>query len=327
MRRSRLTSRNEPGGRTVSSGYNSRVPHDLPATDFFQRLLPDYLAVLLVERGLAPHSVSSYRNDLKSFGLWMAGRGLDVLACERADLRRYISELRGRGLAARSTARALAALRGLYRYLLEHNEAKQDPTLELETPKLMRALPYFLSSEEVEALLGAPDIGTAQGIRDRAMLETMYATGVRVSELVGLKVGQLRPDPGYLRVWGKGSKERIVPVGTSALEWLQRYLEQARPQLDKAHVEAMFLSRLGQGMSRQMFWYLIKRYGKQAGITTHLSPHVLRHSFATHLLEHGADLRVIQELLGHSSISTTEVYTHVTGNRLRDIHARFHPRP
>ncbi|MCU0291035.1 MAG: site-specific tyrosine recombinase XerD [Thermoanaerobaculaceae bacterium] len=270
--------------------------------------------------------MSSYRNDLKSFGLWMASKGLDAPGCERADLRRYISELRGRGLSARSTARALAALRGLYRYLLEHNESKQDPTLELETPKLMRALPYFLSSDEVEALLAAPDTATPLGIRDRAMLETMYATGVRVSELVGLKVGQLRPDPGYLRVWGKGSKERIVPVGSSALEWLERYLGQVRPRLDKAHVEALFLTQQRQGMSRQMFWYIIKRYGKEAGITTHLSPHVLRHSFATHLLEHGADLRAVQAMLGHSDISTTEIYTHITRERLRQLYDRAHPR-
>ncbi|MGV8041993.1 MAG: site-specific tyrosine recombinase XerD [Thermoanaerobaculaceae bacterium] len=299
---------------------------DLPATDFFQRVLPDYLAVLLVERGLAAHSVSSYRNDLKTFGVWLAARGLDAPGCERAELRRYISELRGRGLSARSTARALAAIRGLYRYLLEHNETKQDPTLELETPKLMRALPYFLSSEEVEALLAAPDVARPLGLRDRAMLETIYATGVRVSELVGLKVGQLRLDPGYLRVWGKGNKERIVPVGSSAVEWLERYLGAARPKLDKRHSEMLFLSNRGEGMTRQMFWILIKRYGTQAGITTHLSPHVMRHSFATHLLEHGADLRAVQAMLGHSDISTTEIYTHITRERLRQLYDRAHPR-
>lgn len=299
---------------------------ELPATDFFQRVLPDYLAVLLVERGLAAHSVSSYRNDLKTFGVWLAARGLDVTRCERADLRRYISELRGRGLSARSTARALAALRGLYRYLLERNETRQDPTLELETPKLMRALPYFLSAEEVESLLSAPDVATPLGLRDRAMLETIYATGVRVSELVGLKVSQLRLDPGYLRVWGKGNKERIVPVGSSALEWLERYLGVARPKLDTRHSEMLFLSRRGEGMTRQMFWILIKRYGKHAGITTHLSPHVMRHSFATHLLEHGADLRAVQAMLGHSDISTTEIYTHITRERLRQLYDRAHPR-
>lgn len=302
------------------------MANDLPPTDFFQRLLPDYLAVLLVERGLAAHSVSSYRNDLKSFGLWLASQGLEASRCERADLRRYLSELRGRGLSARSAARALAALRGLYRYLLERNETKQDPTLELETPKLMRALPYFLSAEEVEALLAAPDVARPLGVRDKAMLETIYATGVRVSELVGLKVAQLRLDPGYLRVWGKGNKERIVPVGSSALEWLERYLGSVRPKLDKRHSEALFLSTRGEGMTRQMFWMLIKRYGKQAGIATHLSPHVLRHSFATHLLEHGADLRAVQAMLGHSDISTTEIYTHVTRERLRQLYDRAHPR-
>jgi len=310
----------------LGRGYNPVVAKDLPATDFFQRLLPDYLAVLLVERGLAAHSVSSYRNDLRAFGVWLAGKGLDAPGCERADLRRYISELRGRGLSARSAARALAAIRGLYRYLLERNETQQDPTLELETPKLMRALPYFLSAEQVEALLGAPDVAAPLGLRDRAMLETIYATGVRVSELVGLKVGQLRLDPGYVRVWGKGNKERIVPVGSSAVEWLERYLGMARPKLDKRHSEMLFLSNRGEGMTRQRFWLLIKHYGKQAGIATHLSPHVMRHSFATHLLEHGADLRAVQAMLGHSDISTTEIYTHITRERLRQLYDRAHPR-
>jgi integrase/recombinase XerD len=302
------------------------VARELPPTEFFLRQLPDYLAVLLVERGLSTNSVAAYRSDLEAFGLWMSGQGLAAERCERGDLRRYLTALRGQGLAARSAARALAALRGLYRYLLDQGVMKQDPTLELEGPKLMRALPYFLSAEEVDALLAAPDVSEALGLRDRAMLETLYATGVRVSELVGLKVGQLRLDPGFVRVWGKGNKERIVPVGSQARAWLARYLEEARPGLDKKRSDDLFLSNRGEAMTRQCFWQIIKRYGRLAGVTTHLSPHVVRHSFATHLLEHGADLRAVQAMLGHADISTTEIYTHITRERLRQLYDKAHPR-
>ncbi len=299
---------------------------DVPATEFFQRLLPDYLAVLLVERGLAANSVSAYRRDLQSYGRWLASRELEATACERGHLRRYVTDLRGRGLSARSAARALAALRGLYRYLVERGACRQDPTLDLESPKLMRSLPRFLSAEEVEALVASPDVSQPLGLRDRAMLETLYATGVRVSELVELTVGQLRLDPGYVRVWGKGSKERIVPVGSEARAWLARYLEKARPALDTKRQEALFLTVRGRGMTRQRFWGLIRGYGRRAGIATGISPHVLRHSFATHLLEHGADLRAVQAMLGHADISTTEIYTHVTRERLRSLYDSKHPR-
>jgi integrase/recombinase XerD len=302
------------------------VAKEIPATEFFQRLLPDYLAVLVVERGLATHSIAAYRRDLEGFGRWLAKRGLTVGRCERAHLRRYVTELRGRGLSARSTARALAALRGLFRYLVEHGLARQDPTLELQSPKLMQALPYFLSSEEVEALLATPDVSRPLGLRDRAMLETLYATGVRVSELVSLTLAQLRLDPGYVRVWGKGGKERVVPVGSQARLWLARYLEDARPGLDKKHRDPVFLTVRGEAMTRQCFWQLVKAYGRKAEITTHLSPHVVRHSFATHLLEHGADLRAVQAMLGHADISTTEIYTHITRERLRSLYDSKHPR-
>jgi len=302
------------------------MARQLPASDLLTRLLPDYLAALLVERGLSANTVAAYRADLEAFGAWLAQRDLEPAACERADLRRYLSALRSRGLAARSSARALAALRGLYRYLLERGECAADPTVELEGPRLLRALPHFLSADEVDALLAAPDTGTPRGLRDRAMLETLYATGVRVSELVGLLVAQLRLDPGYLRVIGKGSKERIVPLGSQARHWLALYLEQARPGLDSRRSDRLFLSVRGAGMTRQAFWQLLKRYGRRAGVTSHLSPHVVRHSFATHLLEHGADLRAVQAMLGHASISTTEIYTHITRERLRQLYDRAHPR-
>jgi integrase/recombinase XerD len=302
------------------------VARNVPETVFFQRLLPDYLAVLLVERGLATHSVAAYRRDLEGFGRWLAAHGVAAPQCERTHLRRYITELRGRGLSARSAARALAALRGLFRYLLERGITSEDPTLELESPKLMRALPHFLSPAEVDALLAAPDVTRPLGLRDRAMLETLYATGVRVSELVSLKLGQLRLDPGYVKVWGKGSKERIVPLGSQAREWLARYLDAVRPTLDRRHQEAVFLTVRAEGMTRQSFWQIVKKHGRRAGIVTHLSPHVLRHSFATHLLEHGADLRAVQAMLGHADISTTEIYTHITRERLRALYDSKHPR-
>jgi integrase/recombinase XerD len=288
-------------------------------------LLPDYLAGLLVERGLSANSVAAYRADLEAFGAWLAQRGLEATACERAELRRYLSTLRSRGLSARSTARALAALRGFYRYLVERGEGS-DPTADVEGPKLLRALPHFLSVDEVDGLLAAPDTATPLGLRDRAMLETLYATGVRVSELVSLLASQLRLDPGYLRVIGKGSKERIVPLGSQARHWLALYLERARPGLDKRRSDRLFLSVRGAGMTRQAFWQLIKRHGRRAGITGRLSPHVVRHSFATHLLEHGADLRAVQAMLGHASITTTEIYTHITRERLRQLYDRAHPR-
>jgi integrase/recombinase XerD len=302
------------------------VAKDVPATEFFQRLLPDYLAVLLVERGLATHSIAAYRRDLAAFGRWLAARDVAAPQCERADLRRYISELRGRGLSARSAGRALAALRGFYRYLLERGITADDPTLELESPRLMRSLPHFLSPAEVDALLGAPDVARPLGVRDRAMLETLYATGVRVSELVSLTLGQLRLDPGYVKVWGKGGKERIVPLGSQAREWLSRYLDAVRPVLDRRSRDTVFLTVRGEGMTRQRFWQLVRKYGRVGGVTTHLSPHVLRHSFATHLLEHGADLRAVQAMLGHADISTTEIYTHITRERLRALYDSKHPR-
>ncbi|MGE5236931.1 MAG: site-specific tyrosine recombinase XerD [Acidobacteriota bacterium] len=302
------------------------MPRELPTTSFFTTLLPDYLAVLLVERGLAVNTVSAYRRDLEAFGHWLDGQDLKAESCERSHLRRYLSAMRSRGLSARSAARALATVRGFFRHLLEVGVVASDPTVELESPRLLRSLPHFLTAEEVEQLLAAPDTATALGARDRAMLETLYATGVRVSELVSLTLLQLRLDPGYLRVLGKGSKERIVPVGSEARQWLVRYLQDARPALDRRRDDHLFLTVRGEGMVRQRFWQLVKAYGKRAGITTHLSPHVVRHSFATHLLEHGADLRAVQAMLGHADISTTEIYTHVTRERLRQLYDRSHPR-
>ncbi len=288
--------------------------------------LPEYLAHLVVERGLSVHTVASYRGDLQQFGRWLDKRQGDVLECDRADLRRYLSELRGKGLSSRSAARALAALRSFFRFLVNVEARREDPTEELESPRLLRSLPRFLSFQQVDALLAAPPTERPLGLRDRAMLETLYATGVRVSELVSLKLANLRLDPGFVRVLGKGSKERVVPLGSSAREWVGRYLEEVRPRHDRQRAAELFLTSRGEPMTRQAFWYTIKKYGRRAGIASPLSPHVLRHSFATHLLEHGADLRAVQAMLGHTDISTTEIYTHVTRERLRQLYDRAHPR-
>ncbi|MGC8916344.1 MAG: site-specific tyrosine recombinase XerD [Thermoanaerobaculum sp.] len=292
-----------------------------------QALIAQYLAELTVGRGLSPLTVAAYRGDLERFAGWLARRGASLDACERADVRLYLSQLRSSGLAARSAARVLSSLRGFFRYLLEQGVLGHDPTLELENPKLMRALPRYLTPEEVEMLLAAPDPQTPQGLRDKAMLELLYATGLRVSELVGLKVSQVRLDPGFLRVVGKGNKERVVPMGRDAREWVGRYLSSGRSAfVRKTSPEALFLTVRGEAMTRQRFWQILKAYGKKAGITAHLSPHVLRHSFATHLLANGADLRALQMMLGHADISTTEIYTHVTRERLRQLYDRAHPR-
>lgn len=315
-----------PTERPGRLAYNPLVARTGTDTEFFCTLLPDYLAVLLVERGLSANSAAAYRSDLEAFGSWLAEHGAGAGECDRAGLRRYLSALRNRGLSARSAARALAALRGFYRYLLETGVVRHDPTLELETPKLIRGLPRYLTADEVDRLLAAPDVNRALGLRDRAMLETLYATGLRVSELVGLRLAHVRLDPGYLRVVGKGDKERIVPLGSQARAWLERYLGRTDSGRGRGTDDHLFLSVRGRGMSRQNFWTLIKRYGRKAGITSQLSPHVLRHSFATHLLEHGADLRAVQAMLGHADISTTEIYTHVTRERLRQLYDTAHPR-
>ncbi|MCX7895211.1 MAG: site-specific tyrosine recombinase XerD, partial [Thermoanaerobaculum sp.] len=293
----------------------------------FAPLLAEYLAELTVGRSLSSLTVQAYRADLQRFAQWAKQKGLDPCQCQRGDIRLYLSYLRAQGISARSSARVLSSLRGFFRYLVAQEKLTEDPTLELEHPRFLRSLPRFLSNEEVEALLAAPDTASPQGLRDKAMLELLYATGLRVSELVGLTVGQLRLDPGFVRVVGKGNKERVVPMGREARHWVGRYLEHGRPKLMGRKVpQALFLTVRGEPMSRQRFWQLIKGYGRQVGITSPLSPHVLRHSFATHLLSNGADLRALQVMLGHAHISTTEIYTHVTRERLRQLYERSHPR-
>jgi len=283
---------------------------------------------LWLEDGLADLTLAAYRRDLKIFGAWLAlERNHALHEIASGDIEAYLAWRFARRTQARSAARYTSSLKRFYRYLLRENLITTDPTINLDSPKLPRALPKTLSEAEVEALLDIRDTETPLGLRDKAMLEMLYATGLRVSELVGLKLSAISLDAGVVRVTGKGNKERLVPLGEEAVNWTGRYLEQARPQLmEKKVCDQAFVTQRGAGMTRQAFWYLIKRRAHAASITRPLSPHTLRHAFATHLLNHGADLRVVQMLLGHTDIATTQIYTHVARERLKQLHAQHHPR-
>ena len=297
-----------------------------PRTAFFVTYLPIYLDYLTVEKGLAKNSLSSYATDLRRFGNHLAEKEIELERVERIDIVRYFQKLRGAGISTRSVARALAAIRGMFRFLVAERHLKHDPTENLENPKLWTTLPKSMQASEVEALLSAPDRSTAEGLRDGAMLELLYATGLRVSELIHVKIEDVVMDAGFLRTFGKGSKERIVPFGDPARDAIVAYIERGRSEFVKQPDEHLFLSIRGRAMSRQSFWMKIVRYARQAGISAHISPHVLRHSFATHLLENGADLRSVQMMLGHSDISTTQIYTHVSRARLQRMYEQYHPR-
>ena len=283
---------------------------------------------LWLEDGLAKASLSSYRSDLLHFSNWLGEQQLPALcAVDEASLMRFVAAL-SQTLRASSQARYISTLRRFYRYLLARGRISVDPTLKVAMPVKPSRLPKVLSEAQVEALLAAPQTEQSLGLRDRAMLETLYATGLRVSELVGLKLHEFNFEMGVIRVFGKGSKERLVPLGEEAIDWLRRYLVEGRPELlGGRQSHDLFITARGASMTRQAFWYLIKRFALQAGIDpARLSPHVMRHAFATHLLNHGADLRVVQLLLGHSDISTTQIYTHIARERLKSLHAQHHPR-
>ena len=282
---------------------------------------------LWLEDGLSKNTLTSYRQDLSAFAEWLQKtENRDLHQARQADIQQYLA-VRFPHSKPRSISRLIATLRRFYRYALRESQVEVDPTLQIDSPKLPRSLPKSLNEEEVEALLDAPDLGQPLGLRDRAMLELLYACGLRVSELVGLKVTEIGLQEGVIRVTGKGSKTRLVPMGEEALEWIGRYLKEARRDiLQKRLSDSLFVTQRGEAMTRQAFWYLIKRYALQAGIRKPISPHVLRHAFATHLLNHGADLRVVQMLLGHADISTTQIYTHVARERLKQLHAVHHPR-
>jgi integrase/recombinase XerD len=293
-------------------------------------LLDEFCDHLWLEDGLASNTLESYRRDLALFGAWLAGQGGALGAASEADVLGYFAYRHGGGRQrprASTQARLASSLKRFYQFLVREHRITADPTLKLEPPKRPPRFPRTLTEADVEALLEAPDVETPLGLRDRAMLELLYATGLRVSELVRLKPGEVSLDMGVVRVFGKGAKERLVPLGEEASAWLVRYQREARGAILKGQAaDAVFVTARGAGMTRQAFWQIVGRYGARAIPGKHLSPHTLRHAFATHLLNHGADLRVVQLLLGHADISTTQIYTHVARERLKALHAKHHPR-
>ena len=294
-----------------------------------QQLIEQFLDALWMEHGLSQNTLAAYRNDLASLAQWLSSQQIELKNAQQGELQGFLAHRFEQGSKNRSAARLLSSMRRFYLWLLRERRIQTDPVALIEAPKPEQPLPRSLSEAQVEALLLAPDINQPLGLRDRAMLEMLYATGLRVSELIGLQFSQVSIDPGVVRVIGKGNKERLVPLGEEAIDWLQNYMGNARADLMNRHppCNALFVTNRGHGMSRQAFWYLLKRYALLAGINPEvLSPHTLRHAFATHLLNHGADLRVVQMLLGHSDISTTQIYTHVAKQRLQDIYQQHHPR-
>lgn len=290
-------------------------------------LIDRFLEALWFEKGLSVHTRDAYHSDLAHFNSWLDAQGLTLEAAGREVILDHLAWRLNGGYKARSTARFLSGVRGFYRFLLREGIIAQDPTLQVEMPQLGRPLPKSLSEADVEALLTAPELDDPIGLRDRAMLEVLYACGLRVTELISLTLEQVNLRQGVLRVFGKGSKERLVPLGEEAIVWIERYSKEARPfLLDGKPSDVLFPSSRGEQMTRQTFWYRIKHQAKVAGIAKSLSPHTLRHAFATHLLNHGADLRVVQMLLGHSDLSTTQIYTHIARARLQELHAVHHPR-
>jgi integrase/recombinase XerD len=290
--------------------------------------LERYIDALWMEKGLSDNTLSSYRRDLTQFNDWLQRtEGSSIVEANRSSLQRYLGARLEQGMSPRSTARFLSCVRGFFHYLLREGRLSVDPTLDIDSPRLGRPLPKALSEAEVERLLQAPDPDIALEMRDRTMLELLYACGLRVTELTSMQMVQLSLNQGVVRVFGKGSKERLVPVGEEALRWLQRFLAGPRAELLKGMPsDVLFPSLRGTQMTRQTFWYRIKIYAQRADIKKHLSPHTLRHAFATHLLNHGADLRVVQMLLGHSDLSTTQIYTHVAQQRMQELHEQHHPR-
>jgi integrase/recombinase XerD len=290
-------------------------------------ILDAYLDHLRVERRLAAHTLESYGRDLTALGAYAAGAGRVVKALDRPALEQFVRQQMTRGLSPRSVARTVAAVRGFYRFLVLDQQLDSSPADDLHPPRAWPALPTFLSIEQVDTLIAQPDVSEPRGLRDRAMIELLYATGLRVTELVGVRLADLHLEEHYVTCIGKGSKERLVPIGEQASEWVRKYEAGGRRQLLKRRASPqLFLNARGGPLSRVGFWKILKQYGRRAGLPPSLSPHVLRHSFATHLLERGADLRAIQLMLGHADLSTTQIYTHVLEARLRTIYDRFHPR-
>ena len=286
-----------------------------------------FLDAVWTERGLSPNTLAAYRADLTALSRWLAERQVPMVQTSHKDLQQFIESRVDAGARPRSTARQLSSFRRFFRYLVREGEIQEDPTAQIAMPKIGRSLPKSLTEEEVEALLAAPTVRDPLGNRDRTMLEVLYATGLRVSELVNLRYAQINLNQGVIRIVGKGNRERLIPLGDEAVRWLTEFVHGARDEilLDR-QTDYLFPTRRGDRMTRQAFWHIIKRYARKSGVAQGLSPHTLRHAFATHLLNHGADLRVVQILLGHSDLSTTQIYTHVASERMKELHSRHHPR-
>ena len=301
------------------------LTHPTPAAG--QQEVERFLDDMWSERGLADNTLSAYRADLVGLCRWLDHQHVGILQVQRDQLLAFLAWRVQQGARPRSTARQLSSIRRFYRYMLREGRIHEDPSTRIDMPKLGRPLPKSLTETEVIALLKAPDVTQVLGVRDRAMLELLYATGLRVSELVTLRIDQVNLRQGVVRVLGKGKRERLVPIGEEAQAWIEKYLHASRSEIiGKQQNDFLFSTRRSDHMTRQAFWHIIKRYAQKAGITASMSPHTLRHAFATHLLNHGADLRVVQMLLGHSDVSTTQIYTHVARERLKDLHAQHHPR-
>ena len=290
--------------------------------------MDQYLHYLIIEKGLSKNTIEAYRHGLNRFFDHLRKKGIqEIGSVGKFDIRAFLLALKGKGLSTKTVVRDLSAIRTFFRFLIQEEILEANPVEEIESPKMAKTLPEILTLKEVEQLLEQPDLRTPLGVRDRAMLEVLYATGMRVSELVHLSVNQVNLESGYVVIYGKGSKERMVPLGSEAMKWVTLYLQTTRQRLAKGkESHFLFINRSGRGMSRQRFWKNIKNYGLKAGLRKRITPHLLRHSFASHLLERGADLRSVQMMLGHVDISTTQIYTHVTGERLKKIHQRYHPR-
>lgn len=309
----------------MSKGANTHVRRTSVSTD--EAIIQTFLDAVWMERGLSQHTLAAYGSDLRSVSSWLSKRGSSLSEARRDELLAYLAERVQQGFRPRSAARLLSSLRRFYQYMVRESRLLEDPSALIDSPRLSRNLPDTLTEADVEALLQAPRTEDPLGLRDRAMVELLYACGLRVSELVLLRMDQINVRSGVVQVSGKGGKERLVPMGEESIAWIERYVTQARPDLAQGAMPAeLFITRRGAHMTRQAFWYVIKRYARQAGISKPLSPHTLRHAFATHLLNHGADLRSLQLLLGHSSLSTTQIYTHVARERLKQLHAAHHPR-
>lgn len=292
-----------------------------------ESVIEQFCDQIWMEQGLSDATLSSYRSDLKLFSQWLDKQGKNLVNASAPDIQQYLAERYTQQYSSRSTARFLSSARKFYRYLLQSNQVKVDPTQQIESPKIQPPVPKSLSEDEVDNLLSQPDLDTALGLRDKAMLELLYSSGLRITELISVEINQIGFQQGVMRVIGKGNKERIVPIGEEALQAIAAYIRHGRAELANEKVcDWLFLSTRGQKMTRQTFWHRIKLYAKTAGIRKHLSPHTLRHAFATHLLNHGADLRTLQMLLGHSDLSTTQIYTYVAKERLKQLHSQHHPR-